>query len=164
MGNHKISSAIWNRHEAQLPLCYIQPFWNRRIQSVPLFIWPRFAEKRGKNKFLHLILYPKQTEGLFTWARLTRLARFLFYVRPKRLWISLYGVVCWKAWHLFIFCLRLFLSHPIGPLSLSDLLAALYNLCFFIQSSVSSDLLNQGRLQRLDEVLMGIFLSNVDLI
>ena len=44
----------------------------------------------------------------------------------------------------------------------SDLLAALYNLCFFLHSLLWA-LLNQGRLQRLDEILMEIFLSIVDL-
>ena len=44
----------------------------------------------------------------------------------------------------------------------SDLLSELYNLCFF-QHSLLWALLNQGRLQRLDEILMEIFLSIVDL-
>ena len=39
----------------------LQPFWNRRIQSVPIFIWPysRFVES-GTRRLLHLFLYPKE--------------------------------------------------------------------------------------------------------
>ena len=39
----------------------LQPFWNRRIQSVPILVWPnsRFVES-GTKRLLHLILYPKQ--------------------------------------------------------------------------------------------------------
>ena len=39
----------------------LQPFWNRRIQSVPIFTWPssRFVES-GTKKLLHLFLYPKE--------------------------------------------------------------------------------------------------------
>ena len=58
-------------------------------------------------------------------------------------------------------CLIFFNCSILGPLSLSlsDLLAALYNLCFFLHSLLWA-LLNQGRLQRLDEVSDGnIFLS-----
>ena len=37
------------RHEVQLPL--LQPFWNRRIQSVPILYWSssRFVEKRTRK-------------------------------------------------------------------------------------------------------------------
>ena len=39
----------------------LQLFWNRRIQSVPIFIWPdsRFVES-GTRRLLHLFLYPKE--------------------------------------------------------------------------------------------------------
>ena len=39
----------------------LQPFWNRRIQSVPIFIWSssRFVES-GAKRLLHLFLYPKE--------------------------------------------------------------------------------------------------------
>ena len=39
----------------------LRPFWNRRIQSVPIFIWSssRFVES-GAKRLLHLFLYPKE--------------------------------------------------------------------------------------------------------
>ena len=170
MGNHKDSSAIWNIHEAQLPLYYKQPFWNRRIQSVPIFIWPAFVEKREKKQVFtsHFVnetdwgplhMSPVDQAGSVSFLRKTKktlhfpvCCRLLKCPTPLHFLPSLVPVS-------FFFNCSIF-----GPLylSFSDLLAALYNLCFFLHSLLWA-LLNQGKLQRLDEILMEIFLSIVDL-
>ena len=50
-----------NRTRPSSVTTLLQPFWNRRIQSVPIFIWPcsRFVES-GTRRLLHLFLYPKE--------------------------------------------------------------------------------------------------------
>ena len=50
-----------NRTTPSSVITLLQPFWNRRIQSVPIFIWSssRFVES-GAKRLLHLFLYPKE--------------------------------------------------------------------------------------------------------
>ena len=154
MGNHEDSSAIWNIREAQLPLYYKHPFWNRRIQSVPSFIWPAFVEKREKKQVFTSHFVNETDWGPLHMSPVDQAGLVLFLRKTKK---TLDFPVC---------CRLLKCPTPLHFLPslvpVSDLLAALYNLCFFLHSLLWA-LLSQGRLQRLDEILMEIFLSIVDL-
>ena len=59
--NHKSMISDQNCTSRNSVSTLSQPFWNRRIQSVPILVWPnsRFVES-GTKRLLHLILYPKQ--------------------------------------------------------------------------------------------------------
>ena len=123
------------------------------------------GKKETEQKVLYLILYLKQID----WGPLHMARGFLFYIRPKKtldfpIWCLLKSLTRIHFLPSLVpvsFFFNCSIFRPLS-LSLSDVLAALYNLCFFWHS-LPWALLNQWRLQRLDEVLTRIFSSIVDL-